>query len=277
MVKLFVGDGDQPNYLPVFITVSAIMIFAVLMLLITIREKKLNRIKAEDLAEKKNGKVSSISNESSLNDSNEDTGMPKEVRKSFIFILLSIVLWFMAYNAVTTAFSRYSMEVWDREVSGFADSLLIALVAASISFIPIGILSSKFGRKKMIIAGIIIMTCSYMCGVFIKEYSVLVNVIFAFTGIGWAAINVNSYPMVVEMSKGSNIGKYTGYYYTFSMLAQIITPILSGALLEISYRTLFPYAVFFSFASLCTMLFVKHGDSIPAKRKDLLENYDVND
>jgi MFS family permease len=122
------------------------------------------------------------------------------------------------------------------------------------------------------------MTASYLCGALFTEYSSLINVVFAFTGIGWAAINVNSYPMVVEMCSGSDIGKYTGLYYTFSMSAQILTPIVSGALLEyISYRTLFPYAVVFSVASLCTMLFVMHGDSKPIRKKDLIESFDSED
>lgn len=74
----------------------------------------------------------------------------------------------------------------------------------------------------------------------------LANIAFAVIGVGWAAINVNSYPMIVEMSKGCDIGKFTGTYYTFSMTAQIFTPVLSGFLLEnISYRTLFPYVFIF--------------------------------
>jgi MFS family permease len=210
--------------------------------------------------------------------SEESQSMPKEVKRSFLFILASIFLWFTAYNAVTSAYSRYAEEVWNLKAGGFTDSLLVATIAAIISYIPIGIISSKIGRKKTIIIGIIMMTASYLCGTLIPEYSSIVNIIFAFTGIGWAAISVNSYPMVVEMCKGSDIGKYTGLYYTFSMSAQIMTPILSGALLEyVSYRTLFPYAVFFSVASLCTMLFVKHGDSRPPKKMKTLENFDTAD
>jgi predicted MFS family arabinose efflux permease len=100
----------------------------------------------------------------------------------------------------------------------------------------------------------------------------------SFTGIGWSAINVNSYPMVVEMSRSSDVGKYTGYYYTFSMAAQIFTPILSGFLLEnVSYRTLFPYSVVFSLLSLCTMLMVRHGDSKPPKKDSNLKHFNVED
>ena len=122
------------------------------------------------------------------------------------------------------------------------------------------------------------MLISYSAVFFYPTYNVTANFFFALVGIGWAAINVNSYPMVVEMSKNSDIGKYTGLYYTFSMAAQIFTPILSGLLLQyVSYHTLFPYAIFFTICAMCTMSQVKHGDVKPLQRKSLLENFDVED
>jgi len=155
---------------------------------------------------------------------------------------------------------------------------MVATAAAIVSYIPIGFIASHIGRKKTIIIGIITMSISYLCGFFFLEYHPVINLIFAFTGLGWAAINVNSYPMVVEMSKSGDIGKYTGLYYTFSMSAQIFTPVFSGFLLEkISYRTLFPYALTFSLLSLCTMLMVKHGDFKPPKKASKLESFDYED
>ena len=121
------------------------------------------------------------------------------------------------------------------------------------------------------------MFVAFSTGFFITKVSPVIYIVFVLTGIGWAAINVNSYPMVVEMSKGSNIGKYTGYYYTFSMAAQIFTPILSGFFLEVSYRTLFPYAAVFMVLAFITFTFVKHGDSKPVRKKDLIENFDIED
>ncbi|MBH1941259.1 MFS transporter [Mobilitalea sibirica] len=290
VIRTLYTEKEGTSKLPVFLAVVGLMILAVVLLLITIREKKLT--KELRLQEQKERLYTEDENQSDIKmnhtedigahteeiNETEDHKMPVEVRRSFAFIMASIFLWFFAYNAVKTAFSRYAEKVWGFSEGGFADPLLIALGAALISYIPIGIISSKIGRKKTIIAGIILMTMSYFLGFMVLEYSITINLIFAFTGIGWAAINVNSYPMVVEMSKSSNVGRYTGLYYTFSMSAQIITPILSGFLLEnISYRTLFPYAVTFSLASLCTMLFVKHGDSKPLKKVNVIENYDTPD
>jgi MFS family permease len=274
MIKLLVKEGND-NYTPIFLSISAVMVLAVIILVITIRENKLAKLVESETAEVIQKEAVK---EEGLLEGNLSKGMPKEVKRSFAFILASIFLWFTAYNAVTSAYSRYAEEVWNLKAGGFADSLLVATIAAIISYIPIGIIASKIGRKKTIIIGILMMTASYLCGTLILHYSSIMNVVFGFTGIGWAAINVNSYPMIVEMCKGSDIGKYTGIYYTFSMSAQIMTPILSGFLLEhVSYRTLFPYAVFFSVASLCTMLFVNHGDSRPPKKAKALENFDTAD
>jgi Na+/melibiose symporter-like transporter len=269
VIRLFVKkveESKKSDYTLVFLFVAILMIITVSILVITIRENKLRISEAND------GSVETVPLEK------KEDKLPKEVQKSLYFILLSIFLWFMAYNAISTAFSRYATQVWKLQGGSFANSLLVATIAAIFSYIPIGIISSYVGRKKTIIGGIILITIAYFTAFLFTEYSVFINVIFAITGIAWAAINVNSYPMVVEMSKGSDVGKYTGLYYTFSMTAQTITPILSGFLLQwVSYRTLFPYAVCFSLLSLCTMMFVKHGDVKPLAKGSILENYDVDD
>lgn len=264
-IKTIIPKVDNPDYTMVFFMIAILMVVAIIILIVTIRENAL----AKEMAEiNKNDELdTATANEGSK-------ALPPEVKKSLIFILASIFLWFAAYNAVTTAFSRYAIKVWDIKGGDFADFLIVATGAATISFIPIGFISSKIGRKKTILGGIILLTFSYLCGALFITYSPLINIVFAITGIGWAAINVNSYPMVVEMVSGSDVGKYTGLYYIFSMLAQTLTPIMSGALLEhVSYRTLFPYAFVFSVLSFCTMLFVKHGDSKPIK---VSKEFDLN-
>ncbi|WFR58037.1 MFS transporter [Anaerocolumna sp. AGMB13025] len=270
MSSILIPKVNHPNYIPIYITVAILMIVAVSLLVITIRENELV---------KENEKINSDYLEPEQEVSLSPAGaLPREVKRSLIFILASVFLWFTAYNAVTTAFTRYADKVWGLQGGSFANTLLVATGAATLSYLPIGFLSGRFGRKKTVLGGILLMTLSYFSGFWFTSFSPGVFVIFAFTGIGWAAINVNSYPMVVEMSRGSEVGKYTGLYYTFSMSAQIFTPILSGILLEhISYRTLFPYSFCFSILSFCTMLCVKHGDSKPAKKRSALEHFDVDD
>ncbi len=270
LIQLLVEDGDRPDYLPVFLGVAVIMVISVVVLLVTIREKKMAAQIAEEYPEEQEEKVQS-------GDSASQTLAP-EVKKSLAFILISIFLWFTAYNAVTTAFSRYAVTVWKMEGGGFASCLMVATVAAIISYLPIGTISSRIGRKKTILIGLLMMLISYSAVFFYPTYNVTANFFFALIGFGWAAVGVNSFPMVVEMSKNGDIGKYTGLYYTFSMTAQIFTPIISGALLQyVSYNTLFPYAMFFTVCAMLTMSIVKHGDSKPLQKKSVLENFDVDD
>ncbi len=265
MIKVLVGSGDRPNYLPLFLSVAVLMVAAVVILFLTIKENKL-----------RSGMVQE--DETSEEGPKSTAALPKEVKKSLVFILISVALWFTAYNAVTTAFSRYATHVWGLENGGYANCLMVATVAAIISYIPIGTISSKIGRKKTILIGIVLLAFCYLCAGLYSAYHVSMNLFFAIIGFAWAAIGVNSLPMVVEISAAGDVGKYTGYYYTFSMSAQVITPILSGFLLEhVSYRTLFPYAVVFSCLAFCTMLMVKHGDSKPQQKKSVLESFDVDD
>ena len=292
MIKVLVGKGETPDYLPLFASIAAVMVIAVGILVITIRENKLreevekaeaaNTEKVEEKAIAEGveavGEIEAVADTEQSGVTGKVKGMPKEVKRSMYFMLASIFLWFTAYNAVTTAFSRYTKVVWKMEGGSFANCLMVATVAAIFSYIPIGSISAKIGRKKTIMGGVLLMAACYGAAIFAREYHPIVNVAFALIGVAWAAINVNSYPMIVAMSSGSDVGKFTGTYYTFSMAAQILTPVLSGFLLEnVSYNTLFPYALFFSLMAFLTMTQVRHGDVKPQKKESILENFDVDD
>lgn len=292
MIKVLVGKGETPDYLPLFASIAAVMAIAVGILVITIRENKLREevekaeaVNTEKVEEKAiaegveaAGEIEAVADMEQSGATGKVKGMPKEVKRSMYFMLASIFLWFTAYNAVTTAFSRYTKVVWKMEGGSFANCLMVATVAAILSYIPIGNISAKIGRKKTIMGGVLLMAACYGGAIFAREYHPIINVAFALIGVAWAAINVNSYPMIVAMSSGSDVGKFTGTYYTFSMAAQILTPVLSGFLLEnVSYNTLFPYALFFSLMAFLTMTQVRHGDVKPQKKESILENFDVDD
>lgn len=265
MIRMLVGNGITPDYFPLFLSIALLMIICVVILFFTVNEKKILQEMTQE-----------AENESS--ESGTSSALPPDVKRSLVFMLSSIALWFIAYNAVTTAFSRYATHIWGMENGGYANCLMVATVAAIVSYIPIGAISSHIGRKKTILIGVAMLAFCYLCAAFYNNYHVTMNLFFGIIGFAWAAINVNSFPMVVEIASSGDVGKYTGYYYTFSMAAQVVTPILSGYLLEhISYRTLFPYSVFFSVMAFFTMLMVKHGDSKPEKKSSMLENFDVDD
>lgn len=268
-VKYNVKDETLSDYTYVFAALAVLMAIAVIILFFTVKENKITDELKRDHPEH-------FESETVFENGKEK--LPKPVFKSLIFILVSIFLWFFAYNAVSTAFSRYAQEVMkltDKQASSY---LMVALIISFICYIPIGFLGTRFGRKRVIIGGIVVMTICYAILAFITSFNFILIVCMALIGAGWAAINVNSLPMVVEMCKAGDVGKFTGVYYTFSMSAQIITPIVSGALLQyISYRTLFPYATLFSALALVTMLFVKHGDGMVEKKASIIENFDAQD
>jgi len=270
LIRFLVPKGASPDYIPLFSCVAAIMVISVAVLFFTVRE---NSAAAEAAAV--NGDEEDTSKQTSAG---KKTKLPPEVRRSMIFLLVSVAFWFMGYNAVTTAFSRYAQIQWGLEGGGFANCLMVATIAAVISYIPVGFLATKFGRKKAILSGIALLALCFAAGAFVKTYHPAVNVMFALVGVAWALINVNSYPMVVEMGHGSDVGRFTGFYYTFSMAAQIVTPILSGALLEhVGYGTLFPYAAVCVVLSFFTMTQVRHGDSKPLPPKSKLEAFNTPD
>ncbi len=243
------------SYTGYFAVIAAIMLAALVVFMLTVREN-------EWAAEMQQQSV-----ELGLEDKEEAaTGERKlsvdEVR-SLIFLLLSIVLWFFGYNAVTSKYSVYASNILHKD---YNLTLIIAQAAAIISYLPVGFIASRVGRKKTILAGVVMLTAAFTTASFMSAESptMLMNAMFALAGIAWATINVNSFPMVVEMCSGGNVGKYTGFYYTASMAAQVATPMLSGLLMDrMGMHVLFPYAAVFTALAFVTMLFVRHGDSKP--------------
>ena len=263
------------NYQPLFIVVASIMFVAVAVLFLTVKEPKLVAEQRE--LEAKHPEWNLAEDDGSGNET-----LPADVKKSLGFLLASICLWFIGYNAVETWFTTYVSQVMGQALGGASTCLLIATGGAVISYIPIGVLASKIGRKRTIMGGIILLASCFGLGYFLTttyhEINLVMFVVFALVGLAWAAINVNSLPMVVEMCKGSDIGKFTGYYYTFSMAAQVVTPVVAGYLMRnVSYTALFPYAAAFVAMSFATMLFVKHGDNKPEAKRGLDAFEDMDD
>ncbi len=271
---IFFNTGAIKNtfmsYIGFFGAIIVIMLIALVVFMVTVKEPEWA------------GEMDKTSKELGIDDVDDETAasgskkLSKGEKISLILILASVVLWYMGYNAVTSKYSIYAGRVLDKD---YNLTLIIAQAAAIISYLPIGMLSSKIGRKKAILVGVVILTGTFLGASFMRATTptMLMNVMFALAGIGWATINVNSFPMVVELSRGGNVGKYTGYYYAASMAAQAVTPFLSGMFMDrLGFTSLFPYATVAAGLAFFTMLFVKHGDAKPIRKKGL-EALDVDD
>ena len=260
------------SYTPYIIAVCAIMLVGLVIFIISVKEVKW----AKEMEDKTKMLGLDVPVEP-IADKTEKRRLSKEELISLMLILASVALWYIGYNSITSKYSVYATNVL-----GFSyySTLLIAQGAAIVSYIPVGIVSSKFGRRKTILGGVVMLAGAFFIGNFITPSTpeLVMYPVFILAGIGWATINVNSFPMVVELAKGGDVGKYTGFYYTASMSAQIVAPILSGIL----YDLIGMRYVFFSFGTIfvafafVTMFFVKHGDSAVIEKKSTLELLDVD-
>ena len=260
---MVLATGSTKNtYMPYtgyFCIVAGIMLVSLVIFLSTVRERKFVA-EMEEISRK-----NAIQEGNDEDDASGSRKLSGAERLSLILLLASVVLWFFGYNAVTSKYSVYAGRVLQLD---YNSTLLVANIAALIAYLPVGFIATKFGRKKTILAGVIMLSGAFLTASFLDAGTPLPDMIilFAIAGIGWATINVNSFPMVVELARGGNVGKYTGFYYTASMAAQTLTPVVSGYLMDsFGLKILFPYAAIFAAGAFITMLFVRHGDSKPTK------------
>ena len=269
-----VAGLEHVNYLPLFAIVAGIMAVSVGVLFATIREKKLHEENMALEAEHPEWNLAEV-------DESGNEKLPPAVRRSLGFLLASIALWFIGYNAIETWFTTFADKMWGMALGDATLCLTIATAGAICSYIPVGIVASRIGRRRTILFGVLLLTACFGSGYVYtlsnNTFHPALYALFALVGVAWASINVNSLPMVVEMCKGSDVGKFTGYYYTASMAAQTVTPIVAGWLLKhVSYSVLFLYSAIFVALAFFTMLMVRHGDvKVEAKRG--LEAFDVDD
>lgn len=240
----------------VFIIIGIIMIISLLIFLWKVKEPKWRdeRVELEENLEIVEVKEATI------------TSLSKRKKLSLYFLLISIFFLFMGYNAVMSKIADYLPKVLN--LNFFDIPFILAQLGVIIMIIPIGILSIKIGRKPTIILGLALLLLSFIRIYFLKENSSYITAFTIFiAGIGLSMVSINTYVMVVELASGDNAGLYTGYYYSATMGAQILTPILSGIFMDKYGRlVLFPYASLFLLLALITFLFVKEGEAVKIKK-----------
>lgn len=191
--------------------------------------------------------------------------------RSFLLILASIFMWFMGYNSISSNLSIYTTKALGLD-AGIASIISgVSMGFSAIAFIPVGYMAAKLGRRKTIMIGLGMAVVAFVL-VFACVYpnsnaaipAALFALFYLIAGFGLIIINVNTLPMVVELSTEATVGQYTGYYYVATMSAQAITPMLAGLVMDhISNRGLFIYGAIFVALAIVFMIFVKHGDSKP--------------
>lgn len=276
-----------------FCIASFFMLLAMFLLISKINENKLLAENKEDI---EYGEALS----ETLSEVKEDKPLSKEDKKNFAILLLALLFWYMSFNAIETFNSLFCKKILGDE--GIGSTIVIILTVSSIiTFLAAANLPSKIGRKYSVILGISLLVLSFASlllyfffnGVFEADYQAIVEangnklpfsvipiyLFIAICGVGWALINANSYPMMVEMSSSKNIGKFTGYYYTVSMLAQTATPILVGLLMyksDASLKLLYIYSAVLMALAFCVMFLFKERRSKNKTIKKGLDALDVD-
>ena len=167
----------------------------------------------------------------------------KKSLRNVLMLLLAIFFWFAAFNAVSSFFTLYGKNFLGVNEASAAGRMTYFSLSMIVFAIPAGYLGTWIGKKKTIIIGIILILAVFLAVFFTNNIDVI-GYLFIAGGAGWAMININSYPLVVSMTKQENIGTYTGLYYLFSSLAAIASPPLVGLLIDtLGYGILFKYSV----------------------------------
>ncbi len=201
-----------------------------------------------------------------------------EKEKSAFRILLAIFFWFVAYNAIEAFFTLYAVNHLSMTESDGARLLGQLSLFFVIMALPAGFIGARVGRRNTIIMGIILLG-SCMLAMFIIPADILtisltrlpvlgnvpvVGTILMLAGISWALININSLPMVVDMTDDLHIGTYTGLYYLFSTMAAIAGPNLNGLIVQLSganYALIMVAGPVFMLLALLMMLGVRRGEA----------------
>ncbi len=260
-IGILLGTGRPENSLkstaPIVIATAAVMVTALCVFLLFVKERKWAEecvLASRDLIPEKEKASESGGNIS------KKRKLTKGEFISLVLLLTATVFRYMGFNAIFTKYAVYSGEVLSLD---YNTTFMVFQIVSAASLIPMGMVSTKFGRKKSILFGTALLALSMGAASFMRSGVDIwvMNVIFALAAVGWSTININALPMTVELAGESDVGKYTGFFYTASMSAQTLTPVLSGVFLTyVSMTTLFPYAVCFLALSFAAMIFVKHGD-----------------
>lgn len=256
-----------------FIICTIVFVIVLLYLAFSIKENKM----VEET--KKDVEIGETMSEN-LEEIKEDNKLSKGDKKNFIILLVAIFFWFMAFNSFETFGSLFTKNILN-DSNLYSQMATFLSIASIVSFVLFANLSAKIGRKWAIVLGLILLISSLAT---IAIMSMVINVsengignlkfiyygLAILMGIGWALVNINSFPMVVEFANKDNVGKFTSFYYTASMVAQSITPLLVGLFMDflgIGQKVLFIYAAIMMLISLIVFLFIVESKAVKERLK----------
>ena len=260
-IAVMVPKGDNPNYVPLFMLQALLILGAAVVYAIRVREPKLVQKMHDDSL-----KMGIEESQIDASDDPQDGGRAKITDRSVLFsvvmILAATFFYYMSYNAMTTNISRYADMFFNMEGGSFAIINITTIVGALASYVPLANLSLKIGRKKVgLITGVIMVVAPAIIW-FAPGFSPVMYLVFLLQGVALGGFDLCIFTMLLEVVDSNSVGRYSGYYYTVSMAAQVATPILSGMVMDVAPTMLFGYITLMGVGLLVAMALTKHGDTI---------------
>ncbi len=192
--------------------------------------------------------------------------------KSGFLVLVSLFLWFVGYQGVVPYLTEFSIKTFSLSTGQGPLAMGMVGISSALFAIPMGYAASRWGRKRTIRASLVVISflmiavyflepAGAMLGLGLRQMTLVFWALMFGYGVFWICVVANSFPMLWQMAHFGNIGVYTGLYYTFSQLAAIAAPALSGAIIDAAgYRSMFVFCAVFFFLSFITMGFVTGGE-----------------
>ena len=260
-IAVMVPSGDMPNYIPLFMLQALVILGSAVVYAIRVREPQLvTKMHDESL------KMGIEESEIMVDDSPEAGGRAKITDRSVLFsiamLLAATFFYYMSYNAMTTNISRYADMFYNMEGGSYAIINIVTIVGALSGYVPLANLSLKVGRKRVAVASALVMALAPVALWLIPGFSPVFYLVFLAIGIALGGVDMCVYTMLLEVVDANSVGRYSGYYYTVSMAAQVATPILSGIVMDVAPGLLFAYIALMGIFMLFAIAAARHGDTV---------------
>lgn len=260
-IAVMVPAGDNPNYLPLFLLQAFFILGSAVVYAVRVREPELVQ-KMHDQSLRMGIEESEINTD----DSPEAGGRAKITDRGVLFsvamILAATFFYYMSYNAMTTNISRYADLFFNMGGGSYAIINIVTIVGALASYVPLANLSLKIGRKKVaLLTGVIMVACPAVIWA-APGFTPALYLVFLAMGVALGGVDLCVYTMLLEVVDANSVGRYSGYYYTVSMAAQVVTPILSGMVMDVAPSMLFGYITLMGVFLLVALVATRHGDAI---------------
>ncbi len=260
-IGLLVPAVEHPDYLPIFLLQGVVIAVSAVVYRLALDEPRaVRQMHEESLA------MGIDESEIDVSDDPQDGGTERikdpDVRRSVAYLLGGVFFYYMAYNAMTTNISRYAGDFFAMQGGQYAIINIATIAGGLLSYVPMARLSMRVGRKRVALGSGIVMTLGCLVMWAFPSFSPAYYAIFLLMGAGLGAYDLCVYPMILEGCSEKTVGRYSGYYYTVSMAAQVVTPIASGALMDVAEGQLFLYVAAMSAAMVAVTALAKHGDSL---------------